>query len=374
MDLRVTQLAAQGIRGPALLDRMATYLPDLHRIWTGTTDDQLMALSEQYPGFYRYALLMEETFAAQSQDPSAHLGAIPRASDEAKSVFEALMRDASTLELGYQSVLDNPRRGDAAQRLGTLDPLHDAWLQNLEGMLQALRAGDPSGLTLQNLQPALEAIAGRIEEARHRVHHDGDNSGIGKVTDLLPRLVVNGDFVRAFQSAAAPCFSLGLLEERKHARGFFALRTAQPIPRDLTSLGMRFGHSLLGSSEFVVVHFVFEFYGLGAFNALVKPDDPVVRAVLRTIVETGTYFVMAIDAHGSAQVFGGEMHGQDLAGLKTNLPRILASQATDRQYELALAHYRRRSSPDGWLLDWVCRDDASLLDLRTNPMSLTPSR
>ncbi len=34
------------------------YVPDLHKIWVGTSDQQLMALSNEFPGFYRYALLM----------------------------------------------------------------------------------------------------------------------------------------------------------------------------------------------------------------------------------------------------------------------------------------------------------------------------
>ena len=31
------------------------YVPDLHKIWIGTSDQQLMALSNEFPGFYRYA-------------------------------------------------------------------------------------------------------------------------------------------------------------------------------------------------------------------------------------------------------------------------------------------------------------------------------
>jgi hypothetical protein len=370
MDLRVAQLACEGVRGAVLLDRMATYLPQLHRIWIEATDEQLASLSAQYPGFYQYALLMEEAFAADRPNPHEH-PQVPLASDKLKSLFEALMKDASTLELEYQSVQDNARRGDAARRSAKLNGQHDAWMKDFEGFKNALRAEEAGRDALQQLHPTLDAIAQRIEEARHRVNRDSD---AGKVTDLLPRLTINGDFVRDFSGATAPCFALGLLQERKHTRGFFAIRTQQPISRDLTELGMRFGHSLLGSSDFAVVHFAFEFYGFGAYNALVKPHDPVVRAVLQTIVQTGTYFVIAIDAHGSAQVFGGEMQHPDLAGLKTNLPRILASRASDQQYDKALAQFRRAPHPQGWLLDWVCRDDVAYMDLDANPMNLTPSR
>ena len=50
------------------------YVPDLHKIWVGTSDQQLMALSNEFPGFYRYALIMEEasdSLRAQGAEPKA---------------------------------------------------------------------------------------------------------------------------------------------------------------------------------------------------------------------------------------------------------------------------------------------------------------
>jgi hypothetical protein len=45
------------------------YVPDLHKIWVGTSDQQLMALSNEFPGFYRYALIMEEASEAERNNP-----------------------------------------------------------------------------------------------------------------------------------------------------------------------------------------------------------------------------------------------------------------------------------------------------------------
>lgn len=54
MDQHMQQLAAEGVNGaPAIIHRMMGYVPDLHQIWVGTTDPQLMALSHEFPGFYR---------------------------------------------------------------------------------------------------------------------------------------------------------------------------------------------------------------------------------------------------------------------------------------------------------------------------------
>lgn len=36
----------------------------VHQIWVSTSDQQLMALSHELPGFYRYARIMEEASEA----------------------------------------------------------------------------------------------------------------------------------------------------------------------------------------------------------------------------------------------------------------------------------------------------------------------
>jgi hypothetical protein len=84
---------------------------------------------------------------------------------------------------------------------------------------------------------------------------------MSKVYSLLPKLTVNEQFINEFISAQAPCFALGLVEERKRQCGFLALRPNEVIPPEVSSVGFRFGHSLLGTADFEVVHFAFEFYG-----------------------------------------------------------------------------------------------------------------
>ena len=66
IDQHMQQLSALGVNdAPAIINRMMGYVPDPHKIWVGTSDDQLIALSNEFPGFYRYALIMEEAFEAE---------------------------------------------------------------------------------------------------------------------------------------------------------------------------------------------------------------------------------------------------------------------------------------------------------------------
>ena len=61
-----------------------------------------------------------------------------------------------------------------------------------------------------------------------------------------------------------------------------------------------------------------------------------------------------------------------LAGLSTNLRQIQGSTTTDAQYQRALAQFRRRPDPPGQVLNWVCRDNLSYLDLTQNRLEMDP--
>jgi hypothetical protein len=193
-----------------------------------------------------------------------------------------------------------------------------------------------------------------------------------KVIPLLPRLTANRQFIHDFISAETPCFALGLVEERKRQRGFLALRPDRIIPPEITNAGFRFGHTLFGNADFEVVHFAFEFYGFNTYNVLVNPNNPLVKAVLTTMVESGDYFFFELSSNGSATAFRSEIGEENLAGLKTNLPRIQRSVTTDAQYRKAVSDFQRNPEPPGVMLHWVCRDNAEYLDLTRDRLDLTP--
>lgn len=117
---------------------------------------------------------------------------------------------------------------------------------------------------------------------------------IGENYSMLPALTVNRSFIQALIAAETPCCGLGLVEVDKKKSGFLALRSGEAIPEASLSLGFSFGHSLYGSSEFEVVHFAFEFYGFKTYHALVNPSNPLVQAVLKTMLESRDYFFFAI--------------------------------------------------------------------------------
>ena len=52
MDQRVQQLTSSGVSDRELLHLMAGHLPDLQKIWVGTSDLGLANLCENYTGFF----------------------------------------------------------------------------------------------------------------------------------------------------------------------------------------------------------------------------------------------------------------------------------------------------------------------------------
>ena len=88
-----------------IINRMMGYVPDLHKIWVRTSDDQLIALSNEFPGFYRYALIMEEASEAERNKPSRPYDGMAQFSEEHKQLAAQLLTTAATLERGYQAFL-----------------------------------------------------------------------------------------------------------------------------------------------------------------------------------------------------------------------------------------------------------------------------
>lgn len=169
MDQRVQQLAAEGVSGPVLLHQMVGHLPDLHRIWTGTTDQQLAILCEDYPGFYQYASLMEEAFEAERANPQEKFRDLPELDDSLKPLLAALLTDAATLERGYQSLIEDRNRPGLRRLTDELHECHRNWLAERERFILALKAADVPTIVMEMVNPAMDQMADRISNLKKRI-------------------------------------------------------------------------------------------------------------------------------------------------------------------------------------------------------------
>ena len=165
MDQHMQQLAAQGVNdASAIIQRMMGYVPDLHQIWIGTTDHQLMALSHEFPGFHRYALLMEEAFEAERQKGSRPYDGLAPLSEPHQQRAAHLLTTAATLERGYQALLGRGNRRVVRPQVHEMDQLHQQWLSDLESFKSALRAQGAEPRALEYVNEAFGHLAARIKK------------------------------------------------------------------------------------------------------------------------------------------------------------------------------------------------------------------
>lgn len=161
MDQHMQQLAAQGVNAaPLIIDRMMGYVPDLQKIWVGTSDDQLIALSKEFPGFYRYAVTMEEGFAAEQKKACRPYDGAQEFSEPYKKMMATIWTDAATLERGYQAFLGSGNLNVFKPQVRELDQLHSKWLADMASFMALLKS-DP---TAENALPFVETGFNRTVE------------------------------------------------------------------------------------------------------------------------------------------------------------------------------------------------------------------
>src|SRR2546428_10360124 len=189
---------------------------------------------------------------------------------------------------------------------------------------------------------------------------------------LRPALVVNRLFMQEFLAADPPCLALGLVEERQQLCGMLALRLDEAIPAALADRGFEFGHALFGNTTFAVLHLVFAFPGFQTYNVLINPNNLLVQAVLRTMLDDGDYFFFALNTQGQVTAFRADIGGEGLAVLRANRTRLQQATTTEEHYQQALTSFAAHPDPAGLLLPWVCRKRVTAVDLTPPRMALTP--
>jgi hypothetical protein len=165
MDQHMQQLSSQGVNDAhAIINRMMGYVPDLHKIWVGTSDDQLIALSNEFPGFYRYALIMEEASKAERKKASRPYDGMAQFSEQHKQLAAQLLTTAATLERGYQAFHGSGNLQVFKPQVNEMGKLHRQWLSDLESFKSSLRAQGAEPKTLEYVDEAFGRLAERIKK------------------------------------------------------------------------------------------------------------------------------------------------------------------------------------------------------------------
>jgi len=169
MDLRMRQLADEGVPRSAIIERMTVYVVDLGKIWNSTADEQLAALCREYPGFHAYAVLMEEAAEAERRKPARPYDDLPEFPDALKEQLSSLFGTAAKLERDYQSVL-NAAGGPAPESwLLPLSRLHAQWEADLTRFRAAIQSASVPRKSRDMVLPILERMARQIGGLKARL-------------------------------------------------------------------------------------------------------------------------------------------------------------------------------------------------------------
>jgi hypothetical protein len=168
IDLRMRQLAEEGVPRSAIIDRMTAYVVDLGEIWNATTDEQVAALCDAYPGFHAYAVLMEEAAEAERRKPARSYDGLPELPDALKEQLSSLLSTAVKLERDYRSVLDAAGTSAPMSWLLPLSELHAQWQADLTRFRATLESTSVPLKSRDMVLPVLERMARQISELEAR--------------------------------------------------------------------------------------------------------------------------------------------------------------------------------------------------------------
>ena len=167
IDSRVRQLEAQGMGGAALLEHMVGHVLDLQRLWSTTSDETLAFLCREYPGLYRYGMLMEE--AAESKKATTAYGHLPELPVSLKAPVAQLLTKGAALERGLQTVLDARGPQDMWVEMEILEGQHQEWTVQLAGLSGDFLSANIPEEACGILNRIFEPMAQRIDHLHRRV-------------------------------------------------------------------------------------------------------------------------------------------------------------------------------------------------------------
>jgi hypothetical protein len=172
IDQRVRQLAGQHLSDSALVDQMVAYMADLQALWNSTTDEELDVLCEEYPGFVRYATVMENLSKALRTGVGipAQVKQLPPLPESMREPIQRLLTEGAAIERRLQQQIDDSRRGrSVADDIAAVEGLLREWGPAVSRFISEVQG---SHLAPEQQQPILRAfkdLAARIGQLHDTV-------------------------------------------------------------------------------------------------------------------------------------------------------------------------------------------------------------
>ena len=161
IDERVRQLTREAVSDTVLVNRMLGYMPALHRLWVSAPDEELAALFDAYPGFVRYARLMEAMSEALRTGVCVRPGVtdLPPVEEPVKGLFEGILATGATLEQQLQQRQEERLADKDAQ----LETLYRQWISVVPQFVAHVKSSTLPPRSQGMIVQVLEEMAARID-------------------------------------------------------------------------------------------------------------------------------------------------------------------------------------------------------------------
>jgi hypothetical protein len=161
IDERIRQLTREGVNDTVLVTRMLGHMPALHRVYTSASDEELIAFSVAFPGFVRYARLMEDMSEALRTGVGVPPGVtdLPLAEEPFKSLLQGMLSTGATLEQQLQC----QKNECLADKDVMLETLYRRWRSAVSHVIAHLRISSQHPRYQSMVVQVLEEMTARID-------------------------------------------------------------------------------------------------------------------------------------------------------------------------------------------------------------------
>jgi hypothetical protein len=99
INSHVASIKGEGAKNPRdIFNKMMAYLPELHVLWTDTTDEELGQLFSRYPDFQHYCTIVEEMSIEEQAKDHREYDGLDKFSEKQQEAMKSLLTNSVLIE------------------------------------------------------------------------------------------------------------------------------------------------------------------------------------------------------------------------------------------------------------------------------------
>lgn len=128
IGIQYVRLIKDGVNDPQeIFNRMMSFMPEFHELWTRTTDYELAALSNKYPNFMNFCKIVEQLTAVENRKDIRDYDGEAKFNEQQRNVLADVLGEVSRI---HEKLLELKQHPDAISesKLAELKLELDSWM------------------------------------------------------------------------------------------------------------------------------------------------------------------------------------------------------------------------------------------------------